>query len=419
MQHLYRIFFRISLSVSLIFSAQWASAQEFCNDEIVYWFENFGTGTTPVSHPDIIPGALTYQASGILTNEGTYRVINNTQQMPEWHASDDHTPNDVNGRILVINGQSETFFRHTTTNLLGYDPGPYSASLYLMNVNTPGTCAPDPLLPNITFQVEYLNQNNAWVPLINSPVVSNFVPQSANPTWVVLGGVFTLPPTGTFIVTQMRITLSDGTTGGCGNDFAIDDIKLASCPSGGPVPVVFSGISAQAKGSGVLVNWTTSSEINNDYFELEHSMNGNSWTKIATVKGSGTTSLSSRYQSYHAKPGIGRNLYRVRQVDFDGRSKLSSTASANVSAEGTTVTILNNPIKDVLTLDLRSNEAQTLQLQLTDLSGRRVLQQSIRINNGYQRLSIPVSQSLTAGLYALQLLDENNQVIAREKILRQ
>lgn len=419
MQRMYTVIFRISLSVSLLFSAQFASAQEFCNDEIVYWFENFGTGTAPVSHPDIIPGALTYQASGILTNEGTYRVVNNTQQMPEWHASADHTPNDVDGRMLVINGQSETFFRHVTTNLLGYDPGPYSASLYLMNVNTPGTCAPDPLLPNITFQVEYLNQNNTWVPLINSPVVSNFVPQSANPTWVVLGGVFTLPPTGSFIVTQMRITLSDGTTGGCGNDFAIDDIKLASCPSGGPVPVVFSGINAQVKGSGVQVNWTTSSEINNDYFEVEHSINGNSWTKIATVKGNGTTSQTSRYQTYHAKPGTGRNLYRVRQVDLDGRSKLSPTASVNISAEGTTVTILNNPVQDVLMFDLRSNKAQVMQWQLTDLSGRKVTQQTLRINNGYQRFSLPVSSSFAKGLYVWQLIDENDQVIVREKILLQ
>ena len=128
-------------------------AQVTCQNETVLFLETFGTGTTATSSPDIIPAGLTYQAAGSLKNEGTYRVINSTQQRPEWHISEDHTAN-VNGKMLVINGQAETFYSHQidAEEGHGFQPADYIASMFIMNVNTVGTCAPNPLLPLYHFQ---------------------------------------------------------------------------------------------------------------------------------------------------------------------------------------------------------------------------------------------------------------------------
>jgi len=408
----------ILLSMFLIIGTRQSFAQEFCDDETVYWFENFGTGITPSSHPDIIPGSLTYQPSGVLSSEGTYRVINNTQQMPEWHFSADHTPNDVDGKVMVINGQSETFFRHVINLPTGFAPGPYASSLYLMNVNTPGTCAPNPLLPYINFRVEYLNQNGDWVDMQNSPVSSNFVPQSANPTWVLLGGVFILPPSGAFTVTQIRVTLSNQTSGGCGNDYAIDDIKFASCPSGGPVPVTFEKVAANRKGPGVQVSWTTSTEINNDRFEVERSINGRDWSVIATVKGRGYSNTLTTYDIYDAKPEIGRNLYRIRQLDTDGRSSYSITVSVQVKAEGTTVSLLNNPVGNHITLDFLSETKSNIRARLVDMSGRLVSNKVMAIQSGAQRLQMDIPAGTSSGLHVLQLTNESGQVVFKEKIIK-
>lgn len=406
------------LTTLCLLAAQESRAQAFCDNETVYWLENFGTGITPVTHPDVIPGSLVFEGTGILTAEGSYRVINNSQQRPEWHFSPDHTPGDTDGMMMVINGQSGAFFRHVTTVPAGFLPGPYAASLYLINANTPGTCAPNPLLPNISFAVEYLDQNNNWVQLQNSPVTSSPVPQSANPTWVVLGGVFNLPATGGFTVTQMRVTVSNLTAGGCGNDFAIDDIKLASCPSGGPVPVTFESIQAQLKGSGVLVKWATSSEINNDRFELERSQNGSTWTKIATVKGSGTSQVTNQYQSYDAKPFIGRNLYRIRQVDLDGTAKYSVTVSAQVRANGLNASLLQNPVTDALLLDFLSDKQQQVRVRVTDISGKILLSSSTTVAAGADRKRIPLPSGLSGGTYVLQVLGQDGMTVLREKFLK-
>ena len=406
------------LSGSALF--QRADAQNFCPDEVVYWLENFGTGTTATSHPDIIPGTFTFNGSGLMTNEGEYRVVNNAQQRPEWHNSEDHTTGDTDGKMMVINGDAQTFFRHVTNLSTGFLPGIYSASVYVMNVNTPGTCAPNPLLPNVVFSVEYLDQNNNWIPVQGSPWTSGTVPQSADPAWVKIGNVFTLPPTGAFIVTNMRVTLASTQGGGCGNDYAIDDIKLASCPSGGQVPVIFETVSAAAKGSGVLVSWSTSTEINNDHYEVERSTDGGrSWLKIATVKGRGNSNTLVNYQSFDARPVIGRNLYRIRQVDVDGTAKYSVTVSANVKAGSTAISLLSNPVGSQATLDFLSDRAQQVRVLINDISGKLISSQTVKLQPGSNRIAILLPDGLSQGLYIIQVADEQGNSLFREKFIKQ
>ncbi len=411
------------LAVVLLLAASFPStvnAQAFCTDEVVYWSEHFGTGTTASSHPDIIPGSLTYQASGELVNEGTYRVINNTEQYPGWHNTDDHTAGDTDGKALIINGNSETFFSHTTTVVTGFAAGNYSASLYLMNLNTPGTCAPNPLLPEITFKIEYLSASNSWVELTNSPVSSAAVPQSSNPTWISLGGVFVLPSTAPFVVTQMRITLSDGVSGGCGNDFAIDDLKLATCPSGSPLPVAFLGIDAKRQGSGVRVNWSTASETNNKQFEVERSTNGGiRWNTIAVIPSRDNSNTIKNYNSFDPKPVDGDNFYRIRQTHIDGRFSFSPVASVKFVSGNSGITILSNPFNQSISMDIMSNKAQALQCSLTDANGRRVYSTVINVAKGYNRKNISSLPLMATGTYVLQVLAEDGSTLTTEKLLKQ
>ena len=97
------------LLILISFSATNIQAQVTCTNGTVLWSEDFGTGTTATSSPDILSSGLFYQESGSLVSEGSYRIINNTQQKPEWLNSTDHT-GDTNGKMLVVNGQAETFF---------------------------------------------------------------------------------------------------------------------------------------------------------------------------------------------------------------------------------------------------------------------------------------------------------------------
>ena len=394
------------------------SAQVYCANELVLWSQDFGTGTNSSNAQNVIN--LTYQANGLLTNDGTFRRINDTYQNVGWHKSIDHTPGDIDGKMLVINGKTETFYRRTVIRAQGYPAGFYALSFFIMNVQVPGTCAPTPILPAITIRAEYRDVNGDWIPLINSPVTTAPLPQTATPTWVQAGGVFTLPTTGTFVVNRIRFFLSDGTVNGCGNDFALDDIKFSTCPTGGPLPVQFLNVTARQKGSGVAIDWATASEFNNNYFDVERSTDGGtSWSVVTNMPSKGNGNATKNYAAYDAKPVVGANYYRIKQVDMDGTSKYSNTVVFKLNIVKTDVSVLANPFNTNITVDFLSTRNQVLSCRLFDITGKQILSQQLSIVKGSTRKVINEVNNLNRGMYILHIVDDNGAIIYNDKLIKQ
>lgn len=67
-----------------------------------------------------------------------------------------------------------------------------------------------------------------------------------------------------------------------------------------------------------IIKWRTGLEINNDYFILEHSIDGISFESIGRVYGQGNSLVQNDYSFIHMRPNPNKvNYYRLRQVDFD------------------------------------------------------------------------------------------------------
>jgi hypothetical protein len=289
-----------------------------------------------------------------------------------------------------------------------------------MNVNTVGTCGANALLPNITFRVEYLSQGDTWVPLTGSPYSAAPVAQSANPTWVALGSTFTLPATGNFLVHIIRIVLADGTVGGCGNDFAIDDLNLSLCPEGGPLPVEFLNINARQKGSGVSVEWSTSQEVNSSRFEIEKSADGNNnWSIVASINAAGSSSTVKNYNAYDPRPFYGINFYRIKQLDKDGNFKYSKTVRVKLTLDKTGVSVLANPFHNSLTVDFSSATEQSVSARLMDITGKQVAVEKWSITTGSTRKEFSNVSALQQGMYILTVSGAGGEVLYNNKVIKQ
>lgn len=405
-----------SLLVTTFFTP--LSAQTSCPNSLNLFTENFGTGTVSMSNPDVISATLTYQPKEPLLIDGTYRIVNKTYQNLGWHKSSDHTAN-LNGQMLVANGQVGMFYSHTITRPSGFLPGDFTASLYVMNVSIPGTCT-SPLLPKFSYAFEYLDGNSNWISLAGSPFISSSIAETASPAWVQDGALFTLPATGSFLVTTMRLTISDETGAGCGNDFAIDDIDISQCPEGGVTPVTFLKISARQRGSGIDINFTTSQELNSDHFEIEKSADGNgSWDGVSSLKGSGNSSVEKSYAAYDAKPFPGVNFYRVKQVDKDGKFKYSSTVTVKINSAKTGVTVLANPFHNNLTVDFLSSKEEVANARLVDITGKRVASEKWTINSGSTRKDFSNINALQPGMYILSVSTASGEILHNSKVVRQ
>jgi len=110
-----------------------------------------------------------------------------------------------------------------------------------------------------------------------------------------------------------------------GTAIRIDNVILNAAVS---LPVKFSDISVETKDKANIIYWKTLSELNNDYFDVERSTDGRSFSSIGRVKG-GKDGETERF--YHFKdnaPFAGTSYYRIRQVDYDGKSSYSDVVSA-------------------------------------------------------------------------------------------
>lgn len=90
-----------------------------------------------------------------------------------------------------------------------------------------------------------------------------------------------------------------------------------------PLPVELTSFTAKSTGEDVTLYWNTASELDNDFFSVEHSFDGINFEKIGKVKGAGESTSSQNYKFTHLEPNVGLNYYRIKQVDFDGKYESS------------------------------------------------------------------------------------------------
>jgi hypothetical protein len=135
-----------------------------------------------------------------------------------WHTlTEDHTQGDTEGKMMLVNASNNPsiFFNTSITSLKAGKT--YEISAWFANVCKHGSnCDPTP--PSIDIII-----------YCNGKILSNFntgnIYQTGKINWQKYAGTFTLPQNADKILLQMK----DITIGGCGNDFAMDDIQLKEC----------------------------------------------------------------------------------------------------------------------------------------------------------------------------------------------
>ena len=93
----------------------------------------------------------------------------------------------------------------------------------------------------------------------------------------------------------------------------------------------------------VQLNWETSSEINNDYFVVEKSLDGVSFTEVDRVDGMGNSIVSNQY-FFTEFSDDEVAFYRLKQVDFDSSYEYSNIIKIGNSNGQEDLVVFPNPI---------------------------------------------------------------------------
>ena len=208
-----------------------------------------------------------------------------------------------------------------------------------------------------------------------------------------------------------QATIGGGEIEGPDADAALTDLFDFLAAS---LPVALSNFTATANEGSVKLNWSTATESNNSYFEVQRSNDpATGFEKIGTIAGNETTTSTSNYDFTDLNPGEGTVYYRLNQVDVTGTSAYSPivVVELEVSAERE-VAVFPNPTASGSRLTVRLNGPWTNEganLQLLDAAGRKVADWS-GLSNGSLNTTLPV---LRSGVYQLVVTDGAERRITR------
>lgn len=171
--------------------------------------------------------------------------------------------------------------------------------------------------------------------------------------------------------------------------------------------------------NGVQLNWTTETERNNDYFLVERSDAAMDFQVIDTVQGKGSSNEVNVYSYADKTAPFGTNYYRLRQIDFDGRSEELPVISVDATCEITNpygIEIGYDPRTNQLVVSYDVKHPEEMVLNITNMLGQRVVNVDFRLDPTKHVFQYQLPSDMSAGMYVTEVL--NSAVSVQSKIIK-
>jgi hypothetical protein len=184
---------------------------------------------------------------------------------------------------------------------------------------------------------------------------------------------------------------------------------LGSSTNVNPLPITLLNFTAKAMSNNVAIDWTTTSEINNDYFTLEKSYNGTEWLSIAKIQGAGNSETLSQYAHIDNQIVFGVQFYRLKQTDINGDFTYSNIVSVKFEQTiNATLSIYPVPANNFVTVTSNNDPTANVSIKVLNALGQKVLSMD-GIGNKHQ-LDI---QQLETGIYYIEMQSEGTLLSAK------
>jgi len=225
------------------------------------------------------------------------------------------------------------------------------------------------------------------------------------------------PPThyystpGTYLV---ELTVNDVL--GCTRSHSII-IDVAACI---PLPIGLNSFLAKQLGEEVQLEWATASEFNNDYFNVERSINGFNWETIGTVDGAGQSTQTLYYTLRDAQPYFPICYYRLKQVDYDGAYTYSEIVSIENEdlLQGELISSLAPiPAKDMLNFHYSGkDENSTLNVFIFNELGQLVKKTEFKDLNSGTVMQVNIDE-FNNGIYQMHVVQNDKIQIQKFTVM--
>jgi len=187
-----------------------------------------------------------------------------------------------------------------------------------------------------------------------------------------------------------------------------NDFSFFGQGSGGgdALPIELVSFDASCGDNEVNLEFVVASQLNNNYYSIERSIDNKNWTVLKEIPGveGGATSVEMTYKWTDTNPLRGQSYYQLSQTDFDGTSKTFApiSISCNNSLDNQ-YSAYPNPVKDQLLIDIELDvyQGDNVKLVLLDINGKIVKEEPVKFNRGFNHFELD-TKDLPKGVYLLR-----------------
>ena len=163
-------------------------------------------------------------------------------------------------------------------------------------------------------------------------------------------------------------------------------------------------------GHQIKLDWTTTLELNTDYFILERSIDNTNFYEIDSINAKNHGKFTTNYSFIDSNANQGLNFYRLKIVDKLGNYQYSNLVVIRIPY-GQNPLVWPNPAKQVINISKGSENIT--QVIVYDILGRRVAQ--ILNSDGLNYLQIN-SSNFSVGVYIVE--SRTDKSVYRNKIIK-
>lgn len=178
------------------------------------------------------------------------------------------------------------------------------------------------------------------------------------------------------------------------------------------LPLNWLSFTATNQPQSVLLSWSVSNEVNNEYYQIERSSDAIHYTVLAQIP----ATKNATYQTYtysDTHPLNALSYYRIKQVDVDGKFSYSKEIPVYRNESAKQWLVYPNPAKDYLYVAAQQ-DMHGVFLLLTDASGRKIFSKEQSVQYHGDKIVVPL-QGLSKGIYFLKM--NSNELSKTEKII--
>lgn len=193
---------------------------------------------------------------------------------------------------------------------------------------------------------------------------------------------------------------------------------------GSPLPITLLSFSGEMiNANDVELKWATATELNNDKFVIQRSLDGKLFQDLGQISGNNTTIERSDYTYLDINVPTAANLYyRLLQVDFDGKSTKSSIINIKRDISKSDIKIYPTMIdknQSQITIDAQISASGTIEalIQIISISGQIVQSAQLKLSTGTTTLEL--ENQITPGVYSVQIRSQDSKLLSSHKIVVQ